>query len=178
MIFSRPQSAIAVQHRAVSLAEAIISIVIVSVMLVASVSTLGAARGGTNKAANRARGALLAQQLMAEILSQSYEEPTDTPIFGRESESGGVRTDYDDVDDYDGWASSPPEDRDGTQLANSTGWQRSVSVAWGNAGDLSTIEISESGIKRIIVRVTFQGLDMCRLIAIRTRAADANATNP
>ncbi len=157
--------------RAFSLVEATISVVIVSVMLVAALNTVPAAKLGGRKTADRGKGMLLAQALMSEILVQDYQEPVDTPVFGRESESGGDRANYDDVDDYDGWSSSPPEYKDGTQIANLAGWKRSVAVVWVNATDLSVTSGSETGVKRITVTVTYN-VELASLIAVRTLARD------
>ena len=37
-----------------------------------------------------------------------------------------------DVDDYDGWSASPPEDKNGNPLVGFDDWGRSVSVEWVN----------------------------------------------
>lgn len=159
--------------RAFSMVEVIISVVIVGTMTVAALNTVGAAKLGNQKTTSRKSGALLAQGLMSEILLQDYEEPVDTPGFGRESsESGGDRTDYDDVDDYDGWSSSPPEYKDGTVIPDLDGWARQVSVAWVNATDLSLTSGSETNVKRITVTVTYNGVQVASLTAVRTLARD------
>ena len=94
-------------QRAFSMIEATISIVIVAGMLVAAVTTVGAAARARQTMTGRELGALLAQQLMSEILPLAYEEPEDTPAFGLESpESTDSRAAYDDVDDYHGWSAS------------------------------------------------------------------------
>ncbi len=159
--------------RAFSLIEATISVVIVGGMMVAALNTVGAAKLGNQKNTSRKSGNLLAQQLMGEILTQGYAEPVDAPGFGRESsESGGDRTDYDDVDDYDAWSSSPPELKDGTVIPDLAGWARQVSVAWVNAADLSLTSGSETNVKRIIVTVTYNGVEVASLTAVRTLARD------
>ena len=159
--------------RAFSMVEVIISVVIVGTMTVAALNTVGAAKLGNQKTTSRKSGALLAQALMSEILLQDYEEPVDTPDFGRESsESGGDRIDYDDVDDYDGWSSSPPEYKDGTVIPDLGGWTREVSVAWVNATDLLSTSGSETNVKRITVTVTYNGVQVASLTAVRTLARD------
>ncbi len=159
--------------RAFSMVEVIISVVIVGTMTVAALNTVGAAKLGNQKTTSRKSGTLLAQQLMAEILTQGYAEPVDAPVFGRESsESDGNRGEYDDVDDYDGWSSSPPEYKDGTLIPDLDGWARQVSVAWVNATDLSLTSGSETNVKRIIVTVTYHGVEVASLTAVRTLARD------
>ena len=159
--------------RAFSMVEVTISVVIVGIMTVAALNTVGAAKLGNQKTTSRKNGTLLAQQLMAEILTQGYAEPVDAPDFGRESsESGSVRTDYDDVDDYDTWSASPPQYKDGTPIPDLDGWTRQVSVAWVDATDLLSTSGSETNVKRITVTVTYNGLKVASLTAVRTLARD------
>lgn len=155
--------------RALSMIEAVISIAIVGVMMVAALNTVGASKLGQQKTGDRGKGALLAQQLMSEILRQSYEEPDGTPSFGREGgEGGGDRAGRDDVDDYYNWSSSPPEYKDGTVIPDLNGWQRSVKVDWVSPDDLNTpIGVDES-VKRIIVTVSRDGVPVASLTAVRT----------
>ncbi len=157
------------RERALSMIEVVVSIAIVGVMMVAALNTVGASKLAQQKIGDRGKGALLAQQLMSEILRQHYVEPVDAPGFGRESpESGGDRADYDDVDDYEGWTSSPPEDKDGTEIPDLNGWQRSVEVDWVSLDDLNTPIGDDESVKRIIVTVKRDGLPVASLTAVRT----------
>jgi len=159
-------------RRGLSLVEVAISIVIVGGVLTASLTTVAHSKMGLLNMGHGARGILLAQQLMTEILQTEYEEPDDTPGWGRESsESGGDRAERDDVDDYDGWSSSPPEYKDGTEIPNLDGWERQVTVRWVQPSDLTQTAISDTGIKRITVTVTHDGVPVADLTAIRTGAA-------
>lgn len=155
--------------RALSMVETVISIAIVGVMMVAALNAVGASRLGQKKTGDRGKGALLAQQLMSEILRQHYVEPVDAPGFGRESsESGGDRAAYDDVDDYDAWTASPPQNKDGSVIPDLIGWQRSVEVDWVAPGDLQTPIGADQSVKRIIVTVSRDGVPVASLIAVRT----------
>ena len=159
--------------RAFSMVEVTISMVVVAGMTVAALNTVGAAKLGIQKITSRNSGTLLAQQLMTEILIQAYEEPNGAPNFGREGgEGGGDRADRDDLDDYDGWSGSPPEYKDGTEIPDLDGWARKVSVAWVKANDLSLTSGSETNVKRITVTVTYNGVQVASLTAVRTLARD------
>ena len=68
-------------RRGLSLIEVIISTMLVGVVLVGAMDCLGAVIRGHMNTSNAGRGPLLAGQLMTEILSQSYEEPVDTPTL-------------------------------------------------------------------------------------------------
>lgn len=160
--------------RGFSLAETVVSILLVGGLLVAALNTVGSAALGRQQMTAAARGQLLAQQLMAEILLQPYEETVETSIFGRESsEGGGDRALYDDVDDYNGWQSSPPEYKDGTAITNLTGWTRQASVKWADASDQTKVVAYDSGIKMIRVTVLHSDKPIASITAIRTRAGDA-----
>ncbi len=159
---------------AFSLIETLISVVLVGGLLVAALNTVGSAALGRGQMTNAARGMLLAQQLVAEILRQPYDEPIDTPVFGREAtESVGDRALYDDVDDYYDWSASPPEYNDGTALANLTGWTRSVDVVWGDPTDPTKSISYDAGIKRITVTILRGDKLVASITTTRTRSGDA-----
>jgi hypothetical protein len=157
--------------QAFTLAEAAVSVVIVGVMLVTALNTVGAARLGEYKIAERSRGLLLAQDLMAEILQREYEDPDGTVVFGAESgEQTSTRTDFDDVDDYHNWLKSPPQQKDGTTIPDLAGWERSVEVVWIAPGNLSQTVGSDQGVKRATVTVKHNGVPVASVSAFRTSA--------
>jgi hypothetical protein len=162
----RPRTA-----RAFTLVEAAISTFIVGVMVVAALSTVGATRLGEYKVAESCRGLPLGQDLLAEILQQSYEDPNGSAVFGVESGEGTAnRTDFDDVDDYHNWSASPPENQDGTDMNDLSGWERSVQVSWLDPTDLSRTVGSDQGVKRITVTVTHNDMPVASVSAFRTSA--------
>jgi type II secretory pathway pseudopilin PulG len=152
-----------------TLVEAVISTVIVSVMFVAALNTVGAARLTQHKAALAGRGRMFASSLMQEILQQSYQEPGTTWVFGREAgESDTSRAAYDDVDDYHGWTESPPTAKDGAALPNSANWSRTVTVEWVDPLNSKQVSATETGAKRITVVVAFRNVPQATAVAVRT----------
>jgi MSHA pilin protein MshD len=152
-----------------TLIEAVMSMLIVGLMLVAAMNTVGASRVSQARNAEQSRGPMLAEDLMAEILSQNYQEPNDPVQFGREGgESGGSRDAWDDVDDYDGWSASPPQNKDGTDIPDLDGWGREVKVTWAKAMSPDQQAGSSTGIKRIDVIVTHQGRVVAKLSTLRS----------
>lgn len=143
--------------RGFTLAEAIVSTLIVSVMMAGALT--GAAKTGTFRrlTGQQQVAHLLAEQLMAEILSKSYWDPAasgPTSIGASTSEwITGNRSAFDDVDDYDGWLAAPPEMPDGTDLVLDGTWYRSVRVTFVGFSDLNTALGSDQGLKRIYVEV-------------------------
>jgi len=93
------------------------------------------------------------------------------PLFGREvNELLSSKANYDDVDDFNGWSESPPQDRDGTVMSGLSGWQRSVVVDWVVAADPTQVSLSETGAKRVTVTVKHKGITIATRVAIRTNA--------
>jgi MSHA pilin protein MshD len=157
-------------RRTLTLVEAVVSIAIVGVMLVAALNTVGASQTTQQKMGDRNRAMLLAQDLMSEIFQQSYIEPDDAvAAIGLEGgENSDKRDRFDDVDDYDGWSASPPQRKDGTALSDFDGWRRSVVVDWVNPVNAAEELGADSGVKRITVSVTLNDLPLATLVALRT----------
>jgi hypothetical protein len=89
--------------------------------------------------------------------------------LGRDSgELATTRVDYDDVDDYHGWSATPPTAKDGTTLRNSAGWTQGVVVRWVDPSQPEQVVGAESGAKRIIVTISYNGVPQASLVAVRT----------
>jgi MSHA pilin protein MshD len=156
-------------RKGLTLVEAMIAMVLVSVMLVAAMRAVGGAGLNQAKTAERVTAAALADGLMAEILSKSYADPNQTPGFGPES-GETTRSQYDDVDDYNGYAeTSSPKDSAGVTVAGST-WARSVVVDRVVAATPSTVSSTETGVKRITIKVTNRGRTIVQRVGLRTDA--------
>ena len=155
--------------------EVAVSMVIVSVILLTAMNMVGAAGQSTRSMTDRGTGHLLAEQLMAEILAQAYEDP-DEPAgsFGRDGFEDATtdRSYFDDVDDYDRWSSMPPEYKDGTTEPGYPQWKRRVDVDWVHPADAGMIVESNTGIKRIVVTVKRDTVKVAELRALRTDSGD------
>lgn len=160
-------------HPAMGMVEAVVAILIVGVLLVSALNTVAASRTGFQKIGERGRGAMLAQQLMAEILPCAYEDPVAGSILMGPDllETDGTRAAFNDVDDYNGWSETPPTLRNGTMIPNYEGWERSVAVGFVDSDELTTTALSDTGVKRITVTVKHQGRMASVWTAVRTSAA-------
>ena len=99
----------------------------------------------------------------------TYIEPASPPSFGREaSENNGKRTNWDDVDDYYQWNASPPQDRNGNALPNTSGWKRTASVEWVDPSNPAATVGSDQGLKRITVTVQRNGQVLAKLVALKS----------
>jgi MSHA pilin protein MshD len=158
--------------RGFALIEAVLSVLIVSLLLVAALNVLGGSRAGQAWNSNRLRAHYLASDLMAEILDKPYADPGATPIFGPEpAEIIAGRTTYDDVDDYSGYTESPPKDRTGAVIPGLTGWRRDVAVAYVTPANVTVTSLTDQGVKRITVTVSRNGGTFAKLVALRTSAS-------
>lgn len=147
------------------------SMLVVSVLLVAAMRATTASALMQYKNSERALGGVLADSLIHEVLVLSYADPTAPSSFGLEAgESATSKAGWDDVDDFDGWSESPPQDRNGATMAGLSGWRRRVSVRRVLASDPSQPAGSETGVKRITVIVLRNGLPVATRTALRTSA--------
>jgi hypothetical protein len=143
------------RRRGLTVVEVAIGAVLVGTLLVSSLRLLGGSLRMYATTSDLLDGPMLAEQLLAEIMSQPYEDPEDgSATFGLESgESSGNRNKWDDVDDYNGHLSGPPRTKNGVDLDAYTGWNRAVAVAWIDADDGAVNPLTDSGQKRITVTV-------------------------
>ncbi len=145
-------------RRGLSLAEVVVSTLLVGLLLTAALTSVGAAARSTLAAAEESEAVALARQLLDEITALPYEDPDQLPEFGLESgETGpaGARTFCDDVDDYRNWDDSPPKDREGTEIPGYTGWKRTAHVEKLHADDHKVMpdSRSDSGLRLVTVAV-------------------------
>lgn len=151
--------------------EATIATVIVAVMLLVAVRTVGSARKGQKILSDRSRGEQAAIELMNEILTQNYMALEDADVFGLEAgKSNANRSQFTDVDDYNGWSESPLQDRSGNALSGTTGWKRTVTVSWADPATWASTAQTNTGLKLITVTVSRQGATLATVKAYRSIA--------
>jgi MSHA pilin protein MshD len=162
----------------VTLIEATLCMLILSVMLVSVLTTLGAAARDRTSTAHRQQGPMLARSMMSEVLRAQYKESGALATFGPEpGETGCTRAAFDDVDDYDNWIETPPTDRSGVPLPNATGWKREVHVYYVDPANPAGSPVgSDMGLKRIAVTVTGPDGDKTNLVALRSAYSDQPST--
>lgn len=156
-----------------SLIEVTISSLLVGTLLVASTRSVGLSVLSQCKMADFAKATWMADALVGEMHQQSYMEPATTisPITRESGESGGSRANWDDFDDYDGLSESPPQNKDGTTIANLTGWQRTVAVQWVTLNDINSTSVIETGVKKAVITVKLNGTTIITRFIIRTKGS-------
>jgi type II secretory pathway pseudopilin PulG len=166
------RSASVVRRRGLTLAEVVVSTLLVGIVLVAAMSSLGATVRGRTATSNAARAEQFAQELMSEIVAKPYIDPGVLPLMGPEvGEAAGNRLAFDDVDDYHNWNVSPLQDADGNVLPNTTGWRQAVTVEYVNPANPSNTTLLDNGLKRITITISRNGAVMTRLVALRSDKA-------
>lgn len=145
------------------------SVLMVGLLLIGSLSLVAHKARADRISSAGQNGHALARQLMSEIIQSAYEDPNQTPGYGVEAGEGtGNRANWDDLDDYHLLSDSPPKLKDGTAIAGYSGWSRTVDVQYANTGTLGPAGTSsDSGLKRILVRVTDPAGGLTEEVALR-----------
>jgi type II secretory pathway pseudopilin PulG len=142
---------------ALTLVEVVVSTLIVGLMTVAALDGLGAATRSSQWAGNQGIAQGLADDLMAEILTKAYSDPNGSAEFGLETGEAAPRSNFDDVDDFNGWNQKPPKAADGTTFSDRAKWRRRVTVERVRLSNLTqtTSGSTDEGVKRIHVTIEY-----------------------
>ena len=135
--------------------EIVVATMVTGAMLVAALDSVGAVFKTHKLNAERLAGPSLAHELMAEIMSMPYKDPTasGSSIGTDAGESSVNRNDFDDIDDYDNLNTLGLHTKSGTVRAGFTGWRTQVDVQW--AGVLTGLDwVWDTGLKRMTVTIT------------------------
>lgn len=163
------------RHRSagVSLLETVIALLILGGAFVAALNTIGGARASQAVVADQRLGLVLAQDMLAEVLSHPYAEPG-TSVLGIDlNEVASDRSTFDDIDDYHGWSASPPEAVDGQAIAGADRYTRSVEVVRVQLSNPLSPSLSDQGMKRVVVTVRNGEKQVAQLTAYRSDVYDA-----
>lgn len=150
-----------------TLLEVTVSTLLVGLLLVTSLRTVGAVLRYRGNAADEQRGALLAEDLLEEILTHAYGE-TEGLSLGGMAALATDRTEFKTIDDYHGWKRSPPEDRHGTALTGFEDWERKVAVERVDPSNPNRTVSSDRRAKRITVTARHRNGMETLVQAIRT----------
>ena len=153
--------------RGFTLVEAVISLAIVTTMIVVGLEMMGASAKARIVQREQASATGLARLLLAEIRQCRYTDPDYPGGFG----PGGseTRPTYNDVDDYNGYEQSPPRFKTGAAVPGYDGWMWKASVAWADRSNPQTSSGSDTGLKRIIVKVTSPTDRQTVLVGLRSQ---------
>lgn len=145
-----------------TLVEVMLVTVLLTIGVVSLLQATSAVMTGETDIENIDVATVLARDLMDEILSKGFDDP-DGGAFG--TEEAEPRSNFDDVDDYDGWSKSPPQSVSGTSYdgtggtPNYTNFTRAVTVENVPVNDFNAATPSPdgtTGAKRIVVTVSWK----------------------
>lgn len=159
--------------------EAAIGTLLVGGVLAATLNLVGPTVRVTTNAGDALLAAVLADDLLDEAASRPYADPeNDSGAIGQEvGESFSQRKDFDDVDDFNGWSSSPVDDN-GDGLGMGAGWRRVVVVRHVLPSDPLIEDKDPTGVKRFSVSVYRHDVLLAERSILRTASFDAMAGVP
>ena len=163
-------------RRGISMAETIISTMLVGFVLVSTLQIVGPMVQSTSVHADRLIAANLAHELSEEIATMQYTDPDvdDINALGvDDGERAAQRTDFDDVDDYATWSSKPPKLSSGQSNVFLGEWTRYVKVIHVELGDAATESKNNTGLKRVTVIVSKNGVVLAMESSLHSQSADA-----
>jgi prepilin-type N-terminal cleavage/methylation domain-containing protein len=159
------------QRKGLTLAEVVISLMILAVAVTAGVQALGSFSVGGMAWQDRSTAIELANALMAEIDSLPFADPAGSSTIGLESgETPGDRSTFDDIDDYDGWDACPPKDKTNAEMSAYGGFRQQVSVAFDNSLSTATgVAFAAGNFKKITVTISKDDKVLAKLVTVRAQ---------
>lgn len=158
--------------RAFSMVEVVIASLILGVLAVAALEASAQAVDGRLRTADRLAAESFAQRLLAEIGLLNYEEPSlpaGTSVIGKDTGESG-RSTFDDIDDFNALDQTNLTDSAGSALPGGTGWRLRVSVERVQTFSPFNTTLSETGLKRITIRLSRGNRPTVSFVAFRSRA--------
>jgi Tfp pilus assembly protein PilV len=161
-------------RRGVTLMETVIGSLLVGGVLASTIQLVAPTVRATGLAQDKLTAAALADSLLDEIAALPFQDPTDASnVNGPEAgETTGARKEFDDIDDYHAW-NAPAQQADGSDIVGlGTGWTVSVGVEHVRANNPGIIVATRTGVKRIVVAVSRDGVLLAERAILRTSAFD------
>tara|TARA_R110002072_G_scaffold42064_20_gene118646 strand:+ start:70517 stop:71080 length:564 start_codon:yes stop_codon:yes gene_type:complete len=163
-------------RRGISMAETIVSTMIVGFVLVSTLQVVGPVVRTTSVHADKLIAANLANELSEEIATRRFTDPdVDDPnaLGVNDGEQPKTRTAFDDIDDYNAWSATPPISLANGKIEGLAGWTRSVKVAHVELADATTESKFNTGLKRVTVSVSKNGTVLAQITTLQSQSADS-----
>jgi Tfp pilus assembly protein PilE len=157
-------------RRGLTLVEAALSVVMVSVLILMSLSSMGSIAKGRQVVTQGYQGTMLAEQLMTEICQNRYVDPNNGTALApatNEKSTPASRNLFVGVGNYNAWSETPPQYKNGTTISNFTGWTRAVAVAYITPSTMA-VSATDTGVMRITVTVTDPRGSVTTLVGLRS----------
>lgn len=162
-------------RKGISMAETIVSTMIIGFVLVGTLQIVAPLVRSTRVHADRMIAANLANELSEEITTRRFTDPEVDAMDALgvdDAESPKVRSGFDDIDDYNAWSASPPISLGNGKIDSLAGWTRSVKVAHVALADATTGSATNTGLKRVTVTVSKNGVVLAQITTLHSQSAD------
>lgn len=156
----------------ITMAETIVSTLLVGLVLVGTIQIVGPVIRSGSVMADKAVAANLARELSDEISTKYFTSPILDDVEAMGAGVGETRATYDDIDDYHGLSNSPPQLSTGSGISSLSGWTRAVKVVHVDLDDPTIESGTYTGIKRVTVTVSKDGVQLAQVVSLHTHAAD------
>ena len=142
-----------------SYVEVLAAAILMSILLVASLRLFGNLGRSRQHTIDRDAAGRLAIDMIEEIRQKAYRDPAQADEFGPGADEvpGGTRSTFDDVDDYNGWESRPPQTVSGAPLSQYDRLRRRVTVEYVSAADFDQVVGTDQGFLRVQVNIRSGG---------------------
>lgn len=160
------------ERAGITMAETIVSTLLVGLVLVSTIQIVGPIIRSGSVMADKAVAANLARELSDEISTKYFTSPILDDVEAMGPGVGETRATYDDIDDYHGLSNSPPQLSSGSANTNLGGWTRAVKVTHVNLDDPTIESGTYTGLKRVTVTVSKNGVQLAQTVTLHTHAAD------
>lgn len=163
-------------RRGISMAETIVATLIIGLVLVSTIEIVGPMVRSTSVHADRLVAANLANELSEEIATKAFIDTvpdSDDDLGPDAGERPAVRADFDDVDDYAGWTSTPPMLSSNSSMTSLAGWTRAVKVTHAQLSDPTSDSGTNTGLKRVVVVVSKNGVTLAEVTSLHAQAAES-----
>lgn len=154
------------------MAETIVSTLLVGMVLVGTIQVVGPTVRSGSVMADKLVASNLARELNEEISTKYFTSPLLDDVDSMGAAVGENRSTYDDIDDYHGVSNSPPQNSAGTPMAHLSGWSRVVKVVHVDLDDPSVESGSYTGLKRVTVTVSKDGVQLAQVVSLHSHSAD------
>ena len=153
--------------------EVAVSTVVIALILMVALQTVASSRMHLRSIAEQNTGQALAHELMSEICNKPYNDPDGNATFGKENdENGFVRTQFDDIDDYNALMESVNADASIAAADDNDVWVRKVTVSLASTAAADLRANNDEGIKRISITVLRNQRQVAQLEALRSSGGD------
>lgn len=155
-----------------TLIEVVVAALISGVLLVPVMKMLGHTANSYSKQAILDQANLLSLELMSEILSKQFQDPSGSLSLGPDA-GESLRSNFDDLDDYHNLSEQPPREPGGAEIPGADNFRRFTTVQYaGNAGTdglPSQAPSTQSSLKQIKIEIYFGEKLIKTLYAISAR---------